>query len=167
MSNDPKKPNPPDKKNGGDKQPRTIMTMILVALIFTVFINAIYNSISTANLDEITYTEFRSLLDDGKIDSVEFQSDRILILTKEDAEKPTMEQKIYYTGLIPNMDTGTLTEELVDRGVDASGQIIEEVSPILGFILSWVLPIAIMYLLFSLLMRSMSKRMGGGLGGIG
>ena len=167
MSNDPKKPNPPDKKNGGDKQPRTIMTMILVALIFTVFINAIYNSISTANLDEITYTEFRSLLDDGKIDSVEFQSDRILILTKEDAEKPTMEQKIYYTGLIPNMDTGTLTEELVDRGVDASGQIIEEVSPILSFILSWVLPIAIMYLLFSLLMRSMSKRMGGGLGGIG
>ena len=45
----------------------------------------------------------------------------------------------------------------------------QETSPVVSFIVSWLLPVIIMYGLFSLLMRSMSKRMGGmgGLGGIG
>ena len=46
-------------------------------------------------------------------------------------------------------------------------EIVEQASPIVTFIVTWLLPIIIMYALFSLLMRSMTKRMGGGIGGIG
>ena len=46
-------------------------------------------------------------------------------------------------------------------------EIVEQASPIVTFVVTWLLPVIIMYALFSLLMRSMSKRMGGGIGGIG
>ena len=158
-----------DKKNqNGNSTPptRTIISLILVALICTVLINSIYQSFATSYLSEITYTEFLDLLKDGEIDSVEFQSDRILIATKENAQKDAKDQKIYYTGIIPNLDLNALTTQMDQQGVDYSGQIIEEVSPIISFLVSWVLPVALMYLLFSLLMSGMSKRMGG-IGGIG
>ena len=159
----------PDKKNqngGGTPPTRTIISLILVALICTVLINSIYQSFATAYLTEISYSDFLGMLDKGEIDSVEFRSDRILIATKEGVQQDPKNQQIYYTGLIPNLDLNALTQELDRQNVDYSGQIIEEVSPIISFLVSWVLPVALMYLLFSLLMNSMSKRMGG-IGGIG
>ena len=168
LHNDPNKPNrPPDRNDNNGKQLRTIVSMILVALAFTVLINFLYESISNSQLQQITYNEFRNMLDADNVDSVEFQSDRILILSREEAAKDARSRIINYTGLIPNLDLNSLEQELLEKGVNYQGQIIEQVSPILSFILSWVLPIAVMYLLFSLLMRSMSKRMGGGIGGIG
>jgi hypothetical protein len=107
------------------------------------------------------------MLDSGKVSSVEFQTDRIVVLTKEEAEKPQNQQKLYYTGIIPNVDLTPLTEKLTDSGITYNEEIVEQTSPIVTFIVSWVIPIVIMYALFSLLMRSMTKRMGGGLGGIG
>lgn len=143
--------------------------MILIALVFTIFINAIYDTISKSYLKEIKQTEFHDMLEAGQLDSVEFQSDRILILTKEEAAKETKNQTIYYTGLMPYTDQGRLEQELLNAGVTYSVKIVEQMSPIMSFLVSWVLPVAIMYLLFSLLMRGMSKRMGGmgGIGGIG
>ena len=46
-------------------------------------------------------------------------------------------------------------------------EIVEQASPIVTFVVTWLLPVIIMYALFSLLMRGMTKRMGGGIGGIG
>lgn len=88
-----------------------------------------------------------------------------MILSKEEAEKPAAEQQIYYTALIPNLELTGLTQAMSAKDVDYSGKIVEKANPIVSFIVSWVLPIAIMYLLFSLLMRNMTKHMGGG-GGI-
>ncbi|MBQ6798497.1 MAG: AAA family ATPase, partial [Oscillospiraceae bacterium] len=104
-----------------------------------------------------------------QVDSVEFQTDRILILTRTEAVKPQGEQIIYYTGLIPNYQLNDLIEELTANNVAYTGKIVEQASPIISFLLSWVVPVAVMYLLFSLLMGSLSKRMGdmGGMGGIG
>ncbi|MCI8524432.1 MAG: ATP-dependent zinc metalloprotease FtsH [Oscillospiraceae bacterium] len=168
MSENPKKPvRPPASQDGDGKPPRTIFTMILVALIFTVLINSLYESITHSQFEQITYDAFLSMLDEDQVDSVEFQTDRILILSREEAARDPRARTVHYTGLIPNLELNALVEELEAKGAKVDGQIIEQVSPILSFILSWVLPIAIMYLLFSLLMRSMSKRMGGGLGGIG
>ena len=74
---------------------------------------------------------------------------------------------MYYTGIIPNYDNSELKAQLDKQGVIYNTEIVEQASPIVTFILTWLLPIIIMYALFSLLMRSMSKRMGGGIGGIG
>lgn len=61
--------------------------MILVALIFTVLINALYEGIANAQYKQITYDEFLTMLDEDNVDSVEFQTDRILILSREEAAK--------------------------------------------------------------------------------
>ena len=82
MNKDQKKSNrPPD--NGENKQPRTIFTLILIALVFTILINALYESISGSQFVPVTYDEFLTMVDENQVDSVEFQSDRILILTRE------------------------------------------------------------------------------------
>ena len=142
--------------------------LIVAALIATLLINSLYTTISNAYLTEITYTEFKELLASDQISEVEFQSDdRIVILTKDQAEKPKSQQRLYYTGLIPNQDTTALTNQLEAANVKYNRELPEEVSPIVSFLVSWVLPVVFMYALFSLLMRGMTKKMGGGLGGIG
>ena len=171
MSNDPNRRKPNKPQPGGDdenRKARRIVVLIVAALIATLLINSLYTTISNAYLTEITYTEFKELLSSGQISEVEFQSDdRIIILTKDQAEKSKSQQRLYYTGLIPNQDTTSLTNQLDTAGVKYNRDLPEEVSPIVTFLVSWVLPVVFMYALFSLLMRGMTKKMGGGLGGIG
>ena len=107
MSNDPnrRKPKGPQPGNDDDnRKARRIVMLIVAALIATLLINSLYTTISNAYLTEITYTEFKELLASDQISEVEFQSDdRIVILTKDQAEKPKSQQRLYYTGLIPNI----------------------------------------------------------------
>ncbi len=163
--NDNKKPGRPPE--GGDRQPRTIFTLILIALVFTILINALYESIADSQFSQITYDEFLTMIDENNVEAVEFQSDRILILSREEAQKDGRSQIINYTGRISNLDMSGVVAQLKAQGATVDGKIVEQASPIVSFLVSWVLPVAAMYLLFSLLMRSMSKRMGGGLGGLG
>ncbi len=171
MNNDPKQNRPGrDGQNEPDHSKRTksIITMVVVALVFTVIINLIYNSIASSYLEQITFTEFLDLLDAGKVDSVDVDTDRFLILTKEEAEKPSGKQIIYYTGRPTSMDIWPLLEEMDAKGVTTDVPIVEEMSPLLSILLTWILPLGIFYLVISLFMNSMSKRMGGGgIGGIG
>ena len=171
MSNDPNRRKPKGPQPGNDdenRKARRIVMLIVAALIATLLINSLYTTISNAYLTEITYTEFKELLASDQISEVEFQSDdRIVILTKDQAEKPKSQQRLYYTGLIPNQDTTALTNQLEAANVKYNRELPEEVSPIVSFLVSWVLPVVFMYALFSLLMRGMTKKMGGGLGGIG
>ena len=170
MNNDPKGKKPQDNKpqNGDDgRQGRRIVFLMVAALIATLLINSVYTSIANAYLSEIPYNEFQEYLDKDEIAELEFQSDRIVILTRDEAKKPAAQQRMYYTGIIPNYDNSELKAQLDKQGVIYNTEIVEQASPIVTFVVTWLLPVIIMYALFSLLMRSMSKRMGGGIGGIG
>ena len=168
MNNDPKGKKPQDNKpqnNDDGRQGRRIVFLMVAALIATLLINSVYTSIANAYLSEIPYNEFQEYLDKDEIAELEFQSDRIVILTREEAKKPTAQQRMYYTGIIPNYDNSELKAQLDKQGVIYNTEIVEQASPIVTFVVTWLLPVIIMYALFSLLMRSMSKRMGGGMGG--
>ncbi len=170
MNNDPKGKKPQDNKpqnNDDGRQGRRIVFLMVAALIATLLINSVYTSIANAYLSEIPYNEFQEYLDKDEIAELEFQSDRIVILTREEAKKPAAQQRMYYTGIIPNYDNSELKAQLDKQGVVYNTEIVEQASPIVTFVVTWLLPVIIMYALFSLLMRSMSKRMGGGIGGIG
>ena len=170
MNNDPKGKKPQDNKpqNGDDgRQGHRIVFLMVAALIATLLINSVYTSIANAYLSEIPYNEFQEYLDKDEIAELEFQSDRIVILTRDEAKKPAAQQRMYYTGIIPNYDNSELKAQLDKQGVIYNTEIVEQASPIVTFVVTWLLPVIIMYALFSLLMRSMSKRMGGGIGGIG
>ena len=173
MSNDPKKNNQRpngNNNNENDIKGRRILFLVLAALIATLLINTLYTSISKSYLTEVRYDEFLTMLDNGEISELEFQSDdRVVYAKKSDTDSSGAAKKLYYTGLIPNQDTTALTDKLDEKGVKYNRELPEETSPIVSFVVTWLLPVMIMYGLFSLLMRSMSKRMGGmgGLGGIG
>ena len=170
LNNDPKNKKPQDNKpqNGDDgRQGRRIVFLMVAALIATLLINSLYTTIANAYLSEITYNEFQTYLDKDEIAELEFQSDRMVILTRDEAKKPSSQQRLYYTGYIPNVSNDDLKDRLDAQGVEYNTEIVEQASPIVTFVVTWLLPVIIMYALFSLLMRSMSKRMGGGIGGIG
>ena len=171
MNQDPKQ-NRPGHGNQNEpdhsKRTKSILIMVVVALAFTIIINLVYTSIANSYLKQITFTEFQTLLDEGKVDSVDIDTDRFLILTKEEAEKPEAKQIIYYTGRPTSMDLWPLMEEMTEKGIKTDVPIVEEMSPLLSILLTWILPLGIFYLVISLFMNSMSKRMGGGgIGGIG
>ncbi len=170
LNNDPKNKKPQDNKpqNGDDgRQGRRIVFLMVAALIATLLINSLYTTIANAYLSEITYNEFQTYLDKDEIAELEFQSDRMVILTRDEAKKPSAQQRLYYTGYIPNVSNDELKARLDTQGVEYNTEIVEQASPIVTFVVTWLLPVIIMYALFSLLMRSMTKRMGGGIGGIG
>ena len=170
LNNDPKNKKPQDNKpqNGDDgRQGRRIIFLMVAALIATLLINSLYTTIANAYLSEITYNEFQTYLDKGEIAELEFQSDRMVILTRDEAKKPSAQQRLYYTGYIPNVSNDDLKDRLDAQGVEYNTEIVEQASPIVTFVVTWLLPVIIMYALFSLLMRGMTKRMGGGIGGIG
>ena len=170
LNNDPKNKKPQDNKpqNGDDgRQGRRIIFLMVAALIATLLINSLYTTIANAYLSEITYNEFQTYLDKDEIAELEFQSDRMVILTRDEAKKPSSQQRLYYTGYIPNVSNDDLKARLDAQGVEYNTEIVEQASPIVTFVVTWLLPVIIMYALFSFLMRGMTKRMGGGIGGIG
>ena len=170
LNNDPKNKKPQDNKpqNSDDgRQGRRIVFLMVAALVATLLINTLYTSIANAYLSEITYNEFQEYLDKDQIAELEFQSDRMVILTRDEAKKPSSQQRLYYTGYIPNVSNDDLKDRLDAQGVEYNTEIVEQASPIVTFVVTWLLPVIIMYALLSLLMRSLSKKMGGGIGGIG
>ena len=161
---------PNDSNNQNDTKGRRILILVVAALLATLLINTLYTSISKSYLTEVRYDEFLTMLENGEISELEFQSeDRVVFSKKSDTDASGAAKKLYYTGLIPNQDTTPLTDKLDQYDVQYNRELPEETSPIVTFIVTWLLPVMIMYGLLSLLMRSMSKRMGGmgGLGGIG
>ena len=168
MNQDPKnQKNKMPNTDNDDNKGRRIMLLVVAALVATLLINMLYNAVSNAYLTQISYTEFKELMTEDKISEVSFKSDdRLIILTKEEAAKKS-QKKYYYTGLIPNQDTTELTDEFDRLGIAYNTELPEEISPVIAFVITWVVPFLALYLLFSL-MRSMAKKMGGGgFGGIG
>ena len=168
MNQDPKnQKNKMPNTDNDDNKGRRIMLLVVAALVATLLINMLYNAVSNAYLTQISYTEFKELMAEDKISEVSFKSDdRLIILTKEEAAKKS-QKKYYYTGLIPNQDTTELTDEFDRLGIAYNTELPEEISPVIAFAITWVVPFLALYLLFSL-MRSMAKKMGGGgFGGIG
>jgi cell division protease FtsH len=149
------------KNNQGDNNgPKlnTILPIAVLAILFVLLFNFLYSSYAASMTEEIKYNEFKQMLEDGEVDEVEIQSDRILILTKEQAKEAEGSQVIYYTGLLTDEELLPLLDEC---GVSYYREIVDEMSPLVEILLSYVVPFLIMCLLFSFLMRNISSKMGG------
>jgi len=171
LSYDPKHKDPrkkPPQEDPNSKKTKNIIVLVVVALVFTMIVNVIYTSISNSYLQKITYSDFIDLMEQNQLAQVEIKKDRYLILTKEEADKEESKQIVYFTGVINDAVTAEDVAVLKEMDVETDGHIVEEMNPILSFLLSWVMPVLMFYLLFSILTRSMGKHMGGGgIGGMG
>ena len=149
-----------NKNNTPENKPKmnTVMIMVILAVVFVLLFNVIYSSYADAMKEEIKYNEFKTMLENGEVEEVEIQADRILILTKEQAELPQGEQIILYTGLLTDEELLPLLEE---NNVKYYRIIEEEDSFIISLLLSYVIPFALIFLFFNFLMKNVSGKMGG------
>lgn len=141
------------------KEPKKpILTFWAVALILLILLNLIaVPFMQSSNIVEVDYGTFMELTEDGEIDQVEIQDNRILFTTKEDVEDGI--NIIYETGLMA--DSG-LVDRLYESGATFSSEIIEESSPFLTFFLIWVLPIIIFFVITYFIRKKLMKNMTGG-----
>ncbi|MBR5617102.1 MAG: ATP-dependent zinc metalloprotease FtsH [Oscillospiraceae bacterium] len=151
----------PDQNNGpkkdGGKEPKNnlwLKLMIAVAAVFA--ISSIYNAINDSQYNQTTWSDFRAAMATGQIAEVELQHDRIVYLTKEEADKPASSQRACYTGLPSGADTMALADTLIAQGVKVDRKIVEDNSGIM-MVLSYALMIGGMFLITNMF----AKRMGG------
>lgn len=100
---------------------------------------------------EVDYGTFMQMTENQEIGRVEVQENQILFTNKEDTQ-------VYKTGLMNDPD---LIYRLKDSGAVFAGEIVEQMSPFLSFLLSWVLPIAVFAGLGQLMSRKMMEKAGG------
>ena len=105
------------------------------------------------------------MVQNNQLAEVQFQTDRVLFITKEEANQPGAAQTIYYTGLITGTDNTALVYKMQGQGVKVF-QEPQEDNSVIGFILSNLLILGLTFFLLSLLMRKMGSTMGG-LGNVG
>lgn len=139
---------------------RTMIFYYLAVIVALLLINSLLmpNMFATPKV-EIDYSSFLKLVDSGQVEQVEIGDTTISALVRDKSGVSI----IYQTGLINDPD---LADRLLDSGVKF-GRPVEQQSmltSLLSLVLGWVLPIGLSILVGQLLIRSMTKRMGGGMG---
>ncbi len=137
----------------------SLLQYLGLALVITFIANMALVEISKSSIQEIDYGQFLNMIQRKEIDTVQIEEDKLLIVPITAPGAPAPEKKIYYTG---NLNDPDLVDMLYEAGVKFSAPVRNRQSPVLSFILSWILPIGIFYFISSMLMKSMSKRLGGG-----
>lgn len=135
-------------------QKRSGLYYYTIIIIVVMFLNAlIFPSLMDKKMVEIDYGKFLTMLDTGKVKSVEIENNRIAISPSSSKDK-----NIYITG---RMDDPELVDRLKNAKVEFNKVIPKENSPLLNILLTWIIPIGILMLFGNLMMKSMQKRMGG------
>ena len=124
------------------------LIVLAVLVIFNVIVSPLLLS---QQVTEVDYGTFMSMTEDKKIGRVEIEDSQILFTDKEDT-------RVYKTGV---MDDPNLTERLYESGAVFSKDIDQTMSPILSFLLTFILPIVIFVLLGSYLNRKLVEQAGG------
>ena len=122
--------------------------VMLVLVLFNTILMPIFNS---WEIKQVDYGTFISMTEKGEVGLVEVQDNQIIFTDKD-------KETIYKTG---KMDDPGLTERLYASGAEFSSEIVEETSPILTMLLSWLLPIILFVALGQLLSRKMMDKAGG------
>lgn len=155
----------PNGNNGGGpvgnpKNRQTLMVMLIATVITLLCMSYMSRLLSGGSNREITYNEFLTMLEDGKIQSVEIDTEQILITPKQEGQQ--ILPVTYYTGTIYDPE---LTERLVKAGVDFKETIPDKSGAFLGFILSYIFPLLLVWGVILFFMRRMGR--GGGMMGVG
>ncbi|MDO5590129.1 MAG: ATP-dependent zinc metalloprotease FtsH [Lachnospiraceae bacterium] len=154
-----------DNQNNKNQDPKKnnrqgFSFVILVTLITTILVLALYQFQGQVSETEISYDKFLRYVDAGKVESVKIESDKLIITMKKEAGSHIA--KKYYTGIVKD---DQLSERLYKAHVKYNAQIPDTKSAIALQLIGTFLPIACGVALIIWMTRRMSK--GGGMMGIG
>ena len=143
-----------EKKNS--KKP--LIVYYIISLVVVMLLNALlFPQIERYSVKKVEYSEFLEMLEAGEIAAVEINDTQITFEPKEKIEDG--KATYYITNLVTSDEK--IVERLIDAGVTFGQVVPEQMSPIIEFLLSWVLPLVFFYAIGSLMFRRMSKQMGG------
>ena len=138
------------------KRPRRpiLIFYIIVLLLLFVFNAMIAPMLAEQQVQEVDYGTFMTMTEKEQIGSVQIEENKILFTNKDGS-------KMYKTGVVNDPD---LVNRLHASGAKFTSRIVEEMSPMANFLMSWVLPLIIFFALGQYLSRKMMDRAGGGAG---
>lgn len=137
------------------KPKKPLIFYYTLVLVIIILINSLLVPwMAKMQIKEVDYGTFMTMTDNKEIGKVEIQSNQILFTNKN-------ESVIYKTGVIE--DPG-LVERLHDSGAEFASEIVEQTSPLLSFLLTWILPLVIFFAIGEFLSRKMMDKAGGGAG---
>ena len=145
-----------DNKNNKKKNKNSFTIAITYFLIAIAFLAAFNYARDTATTREITYNEFTTLLSEKQISKVVITTENLLITPSEDNTE--YKGKTLYTA---NINDQTLITKLNEAGVDFTGKNPKD-TPIMNFVLTWILPMVLIFFMW----RFLFSKMGGGGGGV-
>ena len=162
MDNNQNGPNNGPGNRKGPKNGQTIIIFLIVTVI-TLIVMALFNSMMNGTTNqEITYNKFMEMLDNDEVESVVIESNQYVITPKQQPYGFSSLKGMkftYYTGVVNDPN---LSEKLLKAGVDFKKEIPDMSSELLYSILSFVLPLILIWVIMGFAMR----RMGGGGGGV-
>ena len=158
---------------GGQGKKPGLMFILLTALLAILMGSFFFKMLGGEDGSEITYSEFLKMVEEDKVESVEISSDgSVATIYTKGAEKPQNSEipywsiygnlladtsDVYYTGLINDED---LIPSLKAKGIEVSREISDNSGIILTFMLNFVIPVALTFILLSFLFRKMSGGAG-------
>ncbi len=161
--------------NGNDGMPprkQNLLFLLIASLITLVCMSYFMKSFDEATTNELPYNEFVAMLEEGKVDSVYITSDRIEIYPVEEKKENNTQNPFamlgqmpvitYYTGRAESDDA--LSARLLEADVEINPEIPDNSGVIMSLLLTYVLPILILWGLMSFAYKKMG---GGGMMGVG
>ena len=164
--------------NGGGNNRTPIYAFIVFALIALFVTSLIYTRTGSSSKEEMKYSKLVELVNQDQVESVEFDSDKINITLKEDAtyqgsEEMQKTQSVYEEKTGQKLDVqyyavyvkdDNFVPLLEQHGVEISAKAESSTASIILNVLSWILPIVLIWILMSYAMKKMG---GGGAFGVG
>lgn len=143
----------PDNRNNKKRNYQLYIILAIVAAVTVVLITGLDSLVKKSTTKKVTYDEFVEAVEEGKVDSVKISSARVTFTLTDDL------RMTYYTPYLPDSN---LLPMLNEAGVEYTGTEDSSGSAILEFILVYILPFALIWILMGFFMR----RIGGGSGGM-
>ncbi len=139
------------------KPKKPMIFYYVIALIVILLLNLLlFPRLLEPKVTEVDYGKFLQMVDNNEISEVQIQSNEIIF---SDKSSPA---NYYKTGV---MNDYKLVDRLYEAGITEFGTpIIEQMSPLMEFLLTWVIPIVVMVALGQWLMKRMTSKMMGGMG---
>ena len=140
----------PMEERKPDKKP--IIWYWAIAIVIFLLLNMfVFPRVMQHNVKEVGYDTFISMMENKEIGSVEVESSQITFTNKDETE-------YYKTGVLDDPD---LVNRLYESGAKFQSEIVSTVSPITYFLISYILPILLIFLVFRLFTKKMGDRAGG------
>ena len=137
---------------------KPLIVYYIISLVVVMLLNTLlFPQIERHSVKQVEYSEFLAMLEENQIKSVEIDQTKIAFKPVEQLEDGKI---TYYTTNRVTADD-KIVERLIDAGVTFGQVVPEQMSPIIEFLLSWVLPLVFFYAIGSLMFRKMTQRMGG------